>query len=56
MNTFILLKFSNSAWRADNKEGKTLNHVRATTIKHSKFYADNTYPDLDYLGYNKNLI
>lgn len=31
MNTFISLKFSNSAWRADNKEGKTFNDVRATT-------------------------
>ena len=31
MNTFILLKFSNSAWRADNKEGKTFKDVRATT-------------------------
>ena len=31
MNTFMLLKFSNSAWRADNKEGKTFKDVRATT-------------------------
>jgi len=31
MNTFILLKFSNSAWRADNKEGKTFKDVKATT-------------------------
>ena len=60
MNTFILLKFSNSAWRADNKEGKTFKDVRATTTNilnlwkieknkvkaHAGQQALNTYADL----------